>query len=64
MLNNKPHYRKINYACTLVSSGGHTCADDQTGPYSSCCHLLTVHMVDSHFLAFFCHLGDVRMHDE
>jgi len=30
MLNDKPHYGKINYAYTSVSSGGHTCADDQT----------------------------------
>jgi len=46
MLNNKPHYGKINYTYTLVSSGGHIGADDQTKPYSSCCHLLTMRTVD------------------
>jgi len=30
MLNNKPHYGKINYAYTLVCLGGHTHADDQS----------------------------------
>jgi len=64
MLNDKLHYGKINYDYTLVSSGGYTHADDQTRPYASCCHLLTVCTVDSHFLTFCCHLGDVCMHDE
>jgi len=52
MLNDKSHYGKINYAYTLVSSGGHMHADDQTRSYSSCCHLLAVRTVDSHFLAY------------
>jgi len=64
MLNDKPHYGKINYAYTLVSSGGHTRADDQTRPYSSCCHLLTMCTVNSRFFALCHHLGDMHTHDK
>jgi len=56
MLSDKPQYRKSNYACT---SGGHIRADEQNH-----CHLLTVHMADSHLLAISRHLSDVQMHDE
>jgi len=64
MLNDKSHNEKINYAYNLVSSVGHTHGDDHTRPYSKCCHLLTMHTVDSHFVTFFHHLGDVHMQDE
>jgi len=64
MLNDKPNYGKINCAYTLVTSGGHTRADDQTKPYPSCYHLLTLRKVDSRFLAFCRHFGDVRTQDK